>query len=107
MRRESDALALGHDVKAERLIVYELAGESGSVNGDSAALEDIEGAGGNLQTLRVLCFSLLHSTGCYRGIRGGSCHGGGERQEYRAGKSEGATALHHVFGERETRVAWK
>ena len=42
-------------------------GESGAVNGDGAALEDVEGAGGDLQVLRVLCFSPLHGTG-YCGV---------------------------------------
>ena len=107
MRRESDALTLGHDVKTERLIVHELGGESGAVNGDGAALEDVEGAGGDLQVLRVLCFTLLHGTGYCRGIRRGGRHGRGERQEHRAGKGEGATALHHILREYETRMALK
>ena len=87
--------------------MHELGGEPGAVNGDGATLEDVEGAGGNLQVLRVLCFSLLRGTGYCRGIRRGGRHGRGERQEHRAGKGEGATALHHILGEYETRMALK
>ena len=96
VRRESNAFTLRNNVQAERLALNEVLGETGAANRHVAALENIKSAGGNLQTLSTLNFTLCNSRGCYRSSRCGKR--GGEGQEHGASQGDGTAALSHVFG---------